>query len=76
MSSRGAYDFAGERGVDNFKALPPGLRLELVGGAVAEIVENAGDGAVVMVRVVEDATFPERVGEEEAVFYRDVVVAT
>ena len=66
------YDLTGIRGAEIFRELPEGTRLELSDGAIAEIVANAGDGAWLIVTIVEDTNNPDRVGEEEPAFYAEV----
>jgi hypothetical protein len=66
------YDLTGIRGAEIFRDLPEGVRLRLSDGAIAEIVANAGDGAWIMVKIVEDENNPDRVGEEEPAFFAEV----
>lgn len=67
------YDLAGVDGASQFRTLPEGLKLKMSNGSIGEIIGNAGDGAYVLVRVLEDPKRPSRVGEEEPVFFTDVV---
>jgi hypothetical protein len=58
-----------------FRELPPGARVELKRGATAEVVGNPGDGAWLLVRIVEAPADPSEVGSEELVFFTDVAGA-
>ncbi|MDR8071883.1 hypothetical protein [Burkholderia cenocepacia] len=49
----------------NFMDLQAGQRLKLKDGAVAEVVENIGDGIWVQVRYLEAPESPSMVGTEE-----------
>jgi len=66
------YDLTGVHGADVFRNLPEGLKLRMVSGAIVEIVENARNGAILFVRVVENEAKPSSVGDEEYVFFTDV----
>ena len=66
------YDLTGVHGAEVFRDLPEGLRLRMVSGAIVEIVENARNGAILVVRVVENEVNPSSVGDEEYVFFTDV----
>lgn len=66
------FDLSGIHGAEAFRELPEGVHLNLSDGAVAEIVANAGDGAWLMVKIVEDQNNPDRVGDEEPVFFAEV----
>ena len=66
------YDLGGVHGAEVFRDLPEGVEVHMVDGSVGEIVGNAGDGAWIMVRITTDENDPDRVGDEEAVFYADV----
>jgi hypothetical protein len=66
------YDLTGVNGASVFRDLPEGLKLRMVSGAIVEIVANAHDGAVLIVRVLENEAKPSSVGDEETVFYTDV----
>lgn len=67
------YDLQGTHGAEVFRDLPEGLQIQMSDGSVGEIVGNPGDGAFVIVTIIEDADDPERVGQEETVFFADVV---
>ena len=71
-SSKREYDLTGVHGAEEFRDLEEGLKLKLTGGAIAEIVGNPHDGAVLIVRILESPEDPSRVGAEEAIFYPDV----
>jgi hypothetical protein len=71
-SSQQQYDLTGVHGAENFRDLPEGIKLRLTNGALAEIVGNPHDGAVLIVKILENAATPSEVGEEQAIFYPDV----
>jgi hypothetical protein len=52
--------------------IPEGAKIKLSGGAVAEVVGNPRDGAWLLVRFIENADDPSKVGEEDMVFFSDV----
>jgi hypothetical protein len=52
--------------------LPEGTTVHLKTGARAEVIGNPGDGAWLLVRIVEAADDPSAVGREEMVFFTDV----
>jgi hypothetical protein len=66
------YDLTGIDGAKVFRDLPEGAMLRRAGGSIVEILENARDGATLLVRVVENEADPSSVGEEEYVFFADV----
>lgn len=66
------YDLTGVHGAEVFRDLPEGVHVRMVDGSAGEITGNAGDGAWIMVTIIEDENDPDRVGEEEAVFFADV----
>lgn len=66
------YDLRGVHGAETFRDLPDGLKLALTDGAVGEIVANARDGAIVILRIIDDPKNPDRVGTEETVFFTEV----
>lgn len=57
----------------NIRALAPGTRIVLEGGAVAEIVSNPADGVWVFARYISAPSDPARVGSEEMIFAQDIV---
>jgi hypothetical protein len=57
----------------NIRTLPPGTRIVLADGAVAEIVSNPADGVWLFARYLESPLDPALVGQEEMVFVQDVV---
>jgi hypothetical protein len=57
----------------NIRALPPGTRIVLDGGAVAEVVSNPADGVWLFARYLESPQDPALVGQEEMIFAQDVV---
>ena len=57
----------------NVRALPPGTRIVIGDGAVAEIVSNPEDGVWIFARYVESPGDPALVGQEEMIFAADVV---
>lgn len=72
MAESDKYDLTGVRGAENFRELESGLLLELTDGARGRITENAGNGAVVFVTVVEDPNNADAVGEERVVLFNEV----
>ena len=56
----------------SYAALPQGIKLRMVTGQIVEILENAGNGANLLCRFVENEENPSSVGEEEYVFFTDV----
>ena len=66
------YDLTGVHGAEVFRDLPEGANLRMVDGHIVEIVENARNGANLLVRVVENEDNPSSVGEDEFVFFADV----
>jgi len=65
------YDLTGIHGAENFRDLPEGLKLRMTDGSIVEIVGNAHDGAVLVVKILENDN-PASVGEEETIFFPDV----
>ena len=57
----------------NIRALAPGTRIVLEGGAVAEIISNPADGVWVFARYLQSPRDPALVGQEEMIFAQDVV---
>ena len=55
-----------------YRDLPVGARVKRRDGAILEVTGNPGDGAWLLVRVVENPNDPSRVGEEDMVFFTDV----
>ena len=66
------YDLTGVHGAEVFRDLPEGTKLRMEDGHIVEILENARNGANLLVRVVENESNPSSVGEEEFVFFTDV----
>jgi hypothetical protein len=66
------YDLEGIAGAETFRMLPEGLKLKLKNGAIGEITGNPHDGGFVLLTYIEYPGNPEKVGEEEAVFFLDV----
>ena len=57
----------------NIRDLPPGTRIALMDGAIAEIVSNPADGVWLFARYIESPKDPALVGQEEMIFAQDVV---
>lgn len=70
--SGGSTRLAGETSLD-LVAVEEGARMTLIGGRTAEVVHNPRDGMWILVRFVESPDDPDLVGEEELVFWADVV---
>ena len=56
----------------NIRDLGVGVRVVLIGGAVAEIVDNPKDGVWLFARYVSSPADPALVGQEEMIFAQDV----
>lgn len=67
------YDLGGVHGAETFRTLPEGVKLELKNGAIGEITGNPHDGGFILLTYVEYPGNPAKVGEEEAVFFQDVI---
>ena len=65
-------DLQGNNAAVIYRDLPVGARVKRRDGAILEVTGNPGDGAWLLVRVVEDPHDPSRVGEEDMVFFTDV----
>ena len=70
--SSGGSDLKGNNAALIYRDLPVGARVKRRDGAILEVTGNPRDGAWLLVRVVEDANDPSRVGEEDMVFFTDV----
>jgi hypothetical protein len=57
----------------NIRTLPPGSRVTLENGAVAEIVSNPNDGVWLFARYLSSPRDPALIGQEEMIFAQDVV---
>ncbi len=56
----------------NTRELTPGTQIELVDGAVAEVVSNPLDGVWVFARYLSSPGDPARIGSEEMIFAQDI----
>ena len=65
-------DLKGNNATIIYRDLPVGARVKRRDGAILEVTGNPGDGAWLLVRVVEDPNDPSTVGEEDMVFFTDV----
>ena len=65
-------DLKGNNAAIIYRELPVGARVKRRDGAILEVTGNPGDGAWLLVRVVEDPNDPSQVGEEDMVFFTDV----
>ena len=72
MASPEEYNLSGPEGSVVFRTLPEGLSVQLADGATGEIIGNPGDGAYLLLRILESPDQPSRVGDEEYVFFGDV----
>ena len=59
--------------VINILTLEPGMRVRLVGDALAEIIANPQDGVWLFLRYLAAPSKPDQVGTEEMVFAEDVL---
>jgi hypothetical protein len=66
------FDLTGIDGAKVFRDLPEGAKLRTASGSIVEILENARDGATLLVKVLENEGNPSSIGEEEYVFFADV----
>ena len=57
----------------NIRSLPPGTRIALMDGAVAEVVSNPADGVWLFARYLESPRDPTLIGQEEMIFAQDVL---
>jgi len=57
----------------NIRDLAPGVRVVLISGAEAEIVDNPKDGVWLFARYLSAPHNPALVGQEEMIFAQDVV---
>ena len=65
-------DLKGNNAAIIYRDLPVGARVKHRDGAILEVTGNPGDGAWLLVRVVEDPNNPSSVGQEDMVFFTDV----
>ena len=72
MTETKKYELTGVNGAAVYRSLTPGLKLKMSDASIVEILENAGDGAILLVRIVQDEKNPSNVGNEEYVFYAEV----
>ena len=72
QSSKG-YDPNSTQAAFAYMELQPGARVKLMNGAVAEVTGNPGDGCWLLIRFIEHPAEPSRVGEEDMVFFTEVV---
>jgi len=66
------YDLTGVNGAAVYRDLPEGLKLRMVTGEIVQILANAHDGAILIVKTIENEKNPSSVGDEQAIFYADV----
>ena len=72
MAAPKKYDLTGVHGAEVFRDLPEGLKLRMDDDRIVEILANARDGAVLVVKVVNNDKDPSSVGEEQTIFFADV----
>lgn len=65
-------DLRGNNAAAIYRELPVGARVKRTDGVILEVTGNPGDGAWLLVRVVEDPNDPSSVGQEDMVFFTDV----
>jgi hypothetical protein len=70
--SRSGSDLKDNNAAIIYRDLPVGARVKRRDGAILEVTGNPGDGAWLLVRVVEDPNDPSQVGQEDMVFFTDV----
>jgi ABC-type transporter Mla maintaining outer membrane lipid asymmetry ATPase subunit MlaF len=71
VESTNKYDLEGVYGAQNFRSLGEGVKLRLLDGRVGEITGNPGDGAFVMLRIIESPD-ASQIGEEQYIYFADV----
>ncbi|MCK9993714.1 MAG: hypothetical protein Dbin4_02234 [Alphaproteobacteria bacterium] len=54
-------------------AIEEGQKVKLVGGEIAEVIDNPRDGMWILLRFLEAENDPSRVGGEELIFWADVL---
>lgn len=54
-------------------AIKEGAHVKLVGGEIAEVVDNPRDGMWILLRYLDSPDDPGRIGEEELIFWADVL---
>jgi len=67
-----SQDLQGNNAAVIYRELPVGAKVRRKDGAILEVTGNPGDGAWLLVRVVEAAHDPSSVGQEDMVFFTDV----
>ena len=72
MAAPKNYDLSGPYGASTFRELAEGLKIRLADGALAQITGNPGDGAFLLVSILEDASNTARVGQDTLVYFSDV----
>ena len=70
-ASRGS-DLQSNNAAVIYRDLPVGAKVKRRDGAILEVTGNPGDGAWLLVRVVEDPNDPSQVGQDDMVFFTDV----
>ena len=70
--SNRSQDLKGNDAAVIYRELPVGARVRRKDGAILEVTGNPGDGAWLLVRVVEAPDDPASVGQEDMVFFTDV----
>ena len=70
--SKNDQDLQGNNAAVIYRELPVGARVRRKDGAILEVTGNPGDGAWLMVRVVEAPNNPASVGQEDMIFFTDV----
>ena len=76
MESTKKYDINGIHGAEVFRDLPLGVKIIMQNGMVGEAIGNPHNGAIMQVRITEYPDEPQRVGEEEYIFYTEVKEVT
>jgi len=70
--SNRSQDLQGNNAAVIYRELPVGAKVRRKDGAILEVTGNPGDGAWLLVRVVEASHDPSSVGQEDMVFFTDV----
>jgi hypothetical protein len=69
MASLDNTKLNGAYGPSNFRELKEGWKIRMSDGSLCEITGNPGDGAYLLVKILEDEKNPDRVGEDTIVYF-------
>lgn len=66
------FDLTGIAGAENFRTLAEGLTVKMLDGTEGKITGNPHDGAWLVIEVTECDRDPNRIGEEDVIYFLDV----